>query len=95
MYDGVPPLITPRTLDSNSLKYRISDELSGIKTINCTVNDEWVLMNYEFKSGLIWSEKADKSKPFSGKVVLSITDNAGNIARHETEIINKNNETGN
>jgi murein DD-endopeptidase MepM/ murein hydrolase activator NlpD len=95
MYDGVPPLITPRTLDSNALKYRISDELSGIKTIHCTVNDEWVLMNYEFKSGLIWSEKADPSKPFSGKVVLSITDNAGNVARHETEIINKNNETGN
>jgi hypothetical protein len=74
LYDLDPPAIAPKALTKEILKFRISDNLSGIKTIECYINDEWILMNYEYKNGMIWSEKLDSSKPFLGKVVLKITE---------------------
>jgi murein DD-endopeptidase MepM/ murein hydrolase activator NlpD len=89
LYDLDAPAILPKALTKESLKFRISDSLSGIKTIACFVNDEWVLMNFEYKNGMIWSEKLDSSKPFLGKVVLKITDNCDNVGTFETEITEK------
>jgi murein DD-endopeptidase MepM/ murein hydrolase activator NlpD len=89
LYDLDAPAISPKALTKESLKFRISDSLSGIKTIACFVNDEWVLMNFEYKNGMIWSEKLDSSKPFLGKVVLKITDNCDNVGTFETEITEK------
>lgn len=89
LYDLDPPAIAPKSLTKESLKFRISDNLSGIKTIECYVNDEWILMNYEYKNGTIWSEKLDSSKPFLGKVVLKITDKCNNVGTFETEITEK------
>jgi Peptidase family M23 len=89
LYDFDSPTITPKGLTKESLKFRIMDSLSGIKTIACYVNDEWILMNYEYKNGMIWSEKLDSSKPFLGKVVLKITDNCDNVGTFETEITEK------
>lgn len=86
LYDIDPPVISPKSLSKESLKFRISDNLSGIKTIACYVNDEWVLMNFEYKNGSIWSEKLDSTKPFLGKVVLNIIDNCGNTGTFATEI---------
>ena len=89
LYDLDPPAIAPKALTKESLKFRISDNLSGIKTIECYVNDEWILMNYEYKNGMIWSEKLDSSKPFLGNVVLKITDKCDNVGTFETEITEK------
>ncbi|WP_255070265.1 M23 family metallopeptidase [Lacihabitans sp. LS3-19] len=89
LYDFDPPAIAPKGLTQESLKFRISDGLSGIKTIECFVNDEWVLMNFEYKNGMIWSEKLDQTKPFLGNVVLKVTDNCNNIQTFETEITEK------
>jgi murein DD-endopeptidase MepM/ murein hydrolase activator NlpD len=89
LYDLDPPTISPKSLTKESLKFRISDVLSGIKSIECFVNDEWTLMNYEYKNGMIWSEKLDSSKPFLGKVVLRITDFCDNVGVFETEITEK------
>jgi hypothetical protein len=89
LYDLDPPAIALKALTKESLKFRISDNLSGIKTIECYVNDEWILMNYEYKNGMIWSEKLDSSKPFLGKVVLKVTDNCENVGTFETEITEK------
>jgi hypothetical protein len=89
LYDLDSPAISPKSLTKQSLKFRISDALSGIKTIECYVNDEWTLMNFEYKNGMIWSEKLDSSKPFLGKVVIKITDNCGNVGTFETEITEK------
>jgi hypothetical protein len=89
LYDLDPPAIAPKALTKEILKFRISDNLSGIKTIECYINDEWILMNYEYKNGMIWSEKLDSSKPFLGKVVLKVTDNCENVGTFETEITEK------
>jgi murein DD-endopeptidase MepM/ murein hydrolase activator NlpD len=86
LYDFEPPNILERKINANDLMFTIKDNLSGIKNIDCRVNDEWVLMKYEYKTGLIWSEKLNKLKPFSGKVVLKVEDNCGNIQKFEKQL---------
>ncbi len=86
MEDLEKPTITALTLNQNSLRFRVSDKLSGIASINCYVNGEWVLMNYDYKRDLIWSEKKDESIKFSGEVKLVVTDNVNNEEIFTTKI---------
>lgn len=80
------PSITALTLNQNSLRFRVSDKLSGVASINCYVNGEWVLMNYDYKRNLIWSEKKDKSVKFTGEVKLVVRDNVNNEETFTTKI---------
>jgi murein DD-endopeptidase MepM/ murein hydrolase activator NlpD len=84
--DIVPPVIQKRVLNSNQLSFTVSDALSGIKDIKCTINGEWVLMEYEFKNGLTWASKLEKNKPFNGKLKLYVTDNCNNTQVYESKI---------
>ena len=83
-YDA--PNVRPTKIDSTELRFSISDALSGIKTFNCYVNGQWVLMDYEYKSNRIWSIKMDESQTFSGDLRLEVTDNVGNVAVYEVNI---------
>ena len=80
------PNIRPVRIDSTELRFTISDVLSGIKTFNCYVNGQWVLMDYEYKSNRIWSIKLNESETFSGDLKLEVTDNVGNLAVYEVNI---------
>lgn len=84
--DEVPPTIRVRKINSSEISFNISDNLSGIKNITCFVNNSWVMMEYEPKLSLIWSEKLDNSLPFSGKLQLTIEDNQGNIQVYDKEL---------
>ncbi|MDT4854048.1 hypothetical protein FQZ97_883350 [compost metagenome] len=86
LYDFDPPSITPRTVNPNELRFTISDRLSGIRKIECYVNGEWVLMDYEYKTGAIWARKRDNSQSFSGNLVLKVTDFCNNTQSYETTI---------
>jgi len=86
LYDFDPPVITPRTVNAHELRFTISDKLSGIRKIECYVNGEWVLMDYEYKTGAIWSRKRDAGQPFSGNLVLKVTDFCNNTQSYETVI---------
>ncbi len=77
--DQVKPTITPIRVNSSELRFVIKDSMSGILRFEARVNDEWVLMRYEHKQAVIWSEKMIE-QPFRGPVVLRVTDQAGNVA---------------
>ncbi len=77
--DSDPPVVRILESSPNRIRARISDELSGISSFRARVNGEWVLMNYEYKNSLIWSEKTDESVPFEGELELEVTDRAGNV----------------
>jgi hypothetical protein len=81
--DKVPPIIRPVRVNNNELRFVIRDAKSGIKDFEAFVNGEWVLMRYEHKQNLIWSEKLDK-QPFRGEVLLKVRDMAGNEATYTT-----------
>ncbi|WP_439879833.1 M23 family metallopeptidase [Pontibacter sp. MBLB2868] len=86
MEDNRPPTIRLLSKSKEQIRFRIGDDLSGINSFNAYINGEWLLMKYEHKAAMIYSEKLDKSVPLSGEVVLKVKDNAGNEATYTTTI---------
>jgi len=76
--DSIAPTIRPVAVNSSVARFRIGDDLSGIDSYEATIAGEWLLMHYDAKSGSLWSEKLDKSRPLKGELVLTVRDNAGN-----------------
>lgn len=84
--DTIPPTISTSKVNANEISFYIDDKHSGIKTFRLEVNGDWVLMNYDYKTKLIWSEKLDPSKPFSGEVVLKVSDHTGNESVYKSKL---------
>jgi len=78
--DSLPPRIQLMRKNKEAIAFKIGDDWSGVKTFRASVDSQWVLMNYDYKTGLIWSEKKDPSLPFGGLLELRVTDNSGNTA---------------
>ena len=76
--DTVPPVVTPLSVNSERIRFKIEDAMSGLNSYEVRVNGEWVLMHYDYKQDLIWSDRLDESKPFAGEAELVTKDNAGN-----------------
>ncbi|MEB2778376.1 M23 family metallopeptidase [Algoriphagus sp. D3-2-R+10] len=77
--DIVKPTIKVIRVNSSDMRFVIRDDLSGIDSFEAYVNGKWVLMRYEHKQAVIWSEKLT-NEPFKGEVLLKVTDKAGNTA---------------
>ena len=84
--DTTPPSVNLIQSNKKNISARISDGMSGIAQFNAYVNNEWVLMNYDYKRNYIWSDKLVDSLDFEGPLRLEVIDRAGNIALIETEI---------
>ncbi len=76
--DTRPPSVQVITKTKTYISARISDDLSGIQSWRAMVDGQWVLMQYDYKRALLWSDKLDESIPFSGDFQLEVTDRAGN-----------------
>lgn len=83
--DHIPPTISTVRVNSSELRFVIKDEKSGIKDFEAQVDGKWVLMRYEHKQNVIWSEKSDK-QPFKGDVLLKVRDQAGNESVYRSKI---------
>ncbi|WP_051081617.1 M23 family metallopeptidase [Cytophaga aurantiaca] len=81
--DSIPPVITYKSNTTKRINFSIFDRGSGIDSIYATLNGEWVMMYYEHKTGLIWSEFKDPTEVLKGEFVLEITDNAGNTSTYK------------
>jgi len=46
----------------SKLNFKISDNLSGIRSFNATIDGQWVLMEYDPKRALTW-HTLDKALP--------------------------------
>ena len=77
--DNQKPTITPIRVDSREIRFSVKDNLSGIKDFEAFVNGEWVLMRYEHKQSVIWSQTLNEQL-LRGEVLLKVTDMAGNVA---------------
>ena len=85
LVDSVAPSISPLNVTMQSLKFKISDDLSGIATFSTYVNNEWILMDYDYKTKLLWSDDIGiVNENFNVKVVVE--DNVGNKAVYETQL---------
>jgi hypothetical protein len=84
--DTVPPSISKVAVNGVVARFRIRDDLSGISYYEANLNGEWLLMNYDYKTGMIWSEKSDSKEPLSGDLTLKVVDKAGNEATYAQKI---------
>ncbi len=84
--DSKAPVIKPVRKKRDRVEFIISDYPAGIQDFDCYINGQWTLMYYDHKRSKIWSEKLDKTIPFTGELVLKVTDNAGNVATYKTFI---------
>ncbi|WP_276372351.1 M23 family metallopeptidase [Chryseolinea sp. H1M3-3] len=86
LQDSTPPTIRPVFVNSSSARFKIKDNLSGIDRFEATLNEEWVLMHYDNKNAVIWSETLNKKIPMRGVFELKVTDNAGNTSTFKQKI---------
>lgn len=76
--DTLSPSINRIRLDRNTARFRIRDGRSGIAYYEANVNGQWLLMSYDFKTGILQSDKLDPKQPFKGDFELKVVDRAGN-----------------
>jgi len=48
------------------------------RNYEATINGQWLLMSYDFKTGILQSEKLDPKQPLKGDFELKVVDRAGN-----------------
>ncbi len=80
--DVTPPAIRIVSATASGITAHTSDERSGIDKFRAFVNGEWVLMQYDYKRALIWSDKLDPTVLFEAgqEVKIQVRDQAGNVA---------------
>jgi hypothetical protein len=86
LQDSIAPTIKPIFVNSSSARFKIKDVLSGISVYEAAINGEWVLMHYDNKNGVIWTESLNKGVPMRGLFELTVTDKAGNKSTFKQKI---------
>jgi hypothetical protein len=95
--DDEPPVITPVNFQSKKwlskyryLKLKISDEQSGISKYRATVNGRWILMEYDYKTGLLVHDFNDGViTETANNLKVIVTDNVGNSSTFEAVFYRK------
>jgi len=89
MTDTMAPRIVPvnisngaSMLNTSKILFRISDNLSGIKTFNAMINGKWVLMEYEPKTGTIWYSFDELTAKGKNDFVLTVSDMKDNLTTY-------------
>ncbi len=87
--DTVAPKIAPLNISNGAsmintsrILFRISDNLSGIKTFNAMINGQWALMEYDPKSGSLWHRFDELTAKGKNDFVLTVTDMKDNISTY-------------
>jgi hypothetical protein len=86
--DANPPTVEILSATPAGITARIRDDLSGIAQFRALVDGEWVLMQYDYKRALLWSDKLNPDEPFEAgaEVIVQVKDRSGNIGSDTTTI---------
>ena len=84
--DTLPPKINPIKVSNEIIKIKIEDDLSGIKSYEGKINDQWLLLEYDNKNDIIISKKINSNQSLKGRFVLIVIDNANNKNQFEINI---------
>ncbi len=95
--DTVAPTINPLNFKNNqwlssskTLQVKIEDDMSGISDYRATINGEWILMEYEYKTNVLTYNFSDqKSIEGQNDFKLIVTDNVGNSSTFEASFHRK------
>jgi hypothetical protein len=78
LYDTVAPAVRSLTMSQSIIRMKTRDDLSGISYFEASINGQWLLMTYDYKTGILYSERLDRTKPLKGDFEMKVVDNAGN-----------------
>jgi hypothetical protein len=95
--DTQPPSIKPVNFQdgkwiskNNTLKLRIKDALSGIRSYRATINEKFILMEYNFKNNVLtYDFDDDIIHETENNLKLIVIDNVGNSATFEATFFRK------
>ncbi len=83
--DSVAPKVTASNFkdgqsvkELKSLRFKISDDMTGIETYDIYLDDVWVLGQYDAKNALLYYEFDEKMKAGTNNVKVVVTDGVGN-----------------
>lgn len=86
--DTIPPSISVLSFYKNlGFSFKISDNLSGIKSYNASLNKEWILMEYEPKTGILEGKIMEALPSGKHNFRLIVKDERGNEKIYENQII--------
>ena len=71
-----------------SLRFKISDDMTGIDTYNMYLDDVWVLGQYDAKNNLLYYEFDEKMKKGTNNVKVVVTDGVGNKKILKVKVVN-------
>ena len=66
-----------------NIKLTIEDSKSGIKKFEATVNNKWVLLDYDHKTKIVKDDFNEILKKGDNKFVLRVTDNCNNLTTYK------------
>ncbi len=69
--------------EGTKIKFKVKDELSGIKTYNGYFNGEWILFEHDAKNNLIFHTVEKKRLADKNKILIEVVDKVGNKAVFE------------
>ncbi|MDZ4715676.1 MAG: M23 family metallopeptidase [Cytophagales bacterium] len=85
--DSLAPSIGRIRLDHQNARFRIRDGRSGIAYYEASINGQWLLMSYDYKSGILQSDKRDPKQLLKGDFELKVVDRAGNERIYKQRIL--------
>jgi hypothetical protein len=87
--DTVAPSIVPVNIANgknmavlSKMSFRISDNLSGIKSFNGYIDGKWVLMEFDTKTANLWHNFDEQTKPGKHSFELIVVDMKDNTKRY-------------
>lgn len=95
--DLTPPTVRPHNFSDgqwisghNTLQVRIEDDLSGISSYRATINDQFILMEYEPKKNLLTYDFSDRIiSETENNLKIIVIDNVGNSTTFEAKFFRK------
>jgi hypothetical protein len=94
--DTIAPVIKPSPLNKpkkrhypRELKFKVTDNFSGISKYRATVNGNWILLQYDEKNNLMLYRFDEVSQPGPNKFLLVVEDTKGNKTTYSTTFIKK------
>jgi len=92
--DSLPPTIKPinvfpgKTItDQSTIKFVIKDELASIANYRATMNDQWILMEWDPKNDLLTYHIDDRTVAGENQLKLVVTDSRNNERVYEVDLI--------
>lgn len=92
--DTIAPRIVPVNISSGKsfagvsrILFRISDNLSGLRTFAGKIDGRWVLMEYDFKTGSLWHTFDEHTGKGSHTFELTVSDMKSNISTFSADFV--------